>query len=89
MAATTQQIPYPQNFDLKIVVVASIPQEETKRHISTILSECHVVHHFVNVLSSAKGNYYSYCYNIDINSQEQFRHTYQMLRRLPGIRFVL
>ena len=83
------QIPYPQNFDIKIVVVSAIPMEETRRNISRIFSQCKVVHSFVDVHSSAKGSYYSYCYNIDIESQEHLRHTYDQLNNLPGIRFVL
>lgn len=53
------------------------------------MSRCKVVHSFVSVSASAKGSYYSYCYNIDIDSKEHLDHTYEMLRELPGLKFAL
>jgi putative lipoic acid-binding regulatory protein len=47
------------------------------------------VHSFVNVRSSGKGNYYSYCYNIDIESKEHLERTYAKLRTIPGLKFAL
>ena len=89
MADHTPAIVYPQNFDIKIVVVSAIPMEETRQNISAVFSQCEVVHSFVDVHASAKGTYYSYCYNIDIESQEQLELTYRLLRDLPGIRFAI
>ena len=43
----------------------------------------------LDVRSSAKGNYYSYCYNIDIESKEHLELTYKSLRSLPGLKFAL
>ena len=83
------KIEYPQNFDIKLVVAASYPQYDTKQAISRILSECKVVHNFVNVRASTKGNYLSYAYNIDIESKEQLDQTYQALTQVPGLKFAL
>ena len=83
------KIEYPQNFDIKLVVAASYPQDDTKQAISHILSECKVVHNFVNVRASTKGNYLSYAYNIDIESKEQLDQTYQALTQVPGLKFAL
>jgi putative lipoic acid-binding regulatory protein len=47
------------------------------------------VHSFVNVRSSGKGNYLSYCYNIDIESKEHLERTYALLRTIPGLKFAL
>jgi putative lipoic acid-binding regulatory protein len=47
------------------------------------------VHSFVNVRSSGKGNYLSYCYNIDIESKEHLERTYALLRNIPGLKFAL
>lgn len=89
MKSKTASVVYPQNFDIKIIVVSRIPVEETKHNISALLSQCRVVHSFVDVRSSAKGNYYSYCYNIDIESKDHLNLTYNTLRGLPGLMFAI
>ena len=83
------KVTYPQNFDIKLIIAAEIPQEEAKQNISKALSEGKTVHSFVNVRSSGKGNYLSYCYNIDIESKEHLEHTYALLRTIPGLKFAL
>ena len=80
---------YPQNFDIKLIVSAEISIEESKRNISQALSESRTVHSFVNVRSSGKGNYLSYCYNIDIESKEHLERTYALLKTIPGLKFAL
>jgi putative lipoic acid-binding regulatory protein len=89
MIQEKNQVVYPQNFDIKMVFVSSIPMEETKKNIHAVFQKCQVVHTFVDVRSSAKGNYYSYCYNIDIESKEHLELTYKSLRSLPGLKFAL
>ena len=89
MTAPKEKIFYPQNFDIKLIISATIPVEESKRNISHALTESKTVHSFVNVRSSDKGNYLSYCYNIDIESKEHLERTYALLRTIPGLKFAL
>lgn len=89
MSDTQQQVIYPQNFDIKLIIAAEIPNEEAKRNISQALSESKTVHSFVNIRSSGKGNYLSYCYNIDIESKEHLEKTYALLKQIPGLKFAL
>jgi putative lipoic acid-binding regulatory protein len=89
MTEPQEKVNYPQNFDIKLIIAAEIPQEEAKRNISKALSESKTVHSFVNVRSSGKGNYLSYCYNIDIESKEHLERTYALLRTIPGLKFAL
>ena len=89
MLSEQKDIVYPQNFDIKLIIAAEIPQEEAKQHISHALNESQTVHSFVNVRSSNKGNYLSYCYNIDIESKEHLERTYALLRTIPGLKFAL
>lgn len=84
-----EKVTYPQNFDIKLIIAAEIAMEEAKRNISRALSESQTVHSFVNVRSSGKGNYISYCYNIDIESKEHLERTYTLLRTIPGLKFAL
>ena len=84
-----KKVIYPQNFDIKLIIAAEIAMEEAKRNISQALSESQTVHSFVNVRSSGKGNYLSYCYNIDIESKEHLERTYALLRTIPGLKFAL
>ncbi len=85
----SDKVTYPQNFDIKLIIAAEIAMEEAKRNISQALSESQTVHSFVNVRSSGKGNYFSYCYNIDIESKEHLERTYALLRTIPGLKFAL
>ena len=91
MKMTQQQdkVVYPQNFDIKLIISAEIAMEEAKQNISRALSDSQTVHSFVNVRSSGKGNYLSYCYNIDIESKDHLERTYALLRTIPGLKFAL
>jgi len=84
-----QQVIFPQNFDIKVIVMASVPIDESKANISQVFSKCKTVHSFVSVRSSAKGNYITYTYNIDLDSQEQMNAVYDGLKQVPGIKFAL
>ena len=86
---TEEKLQFPQNFDIKLIISAEFPIEEAKRNISQTLSESKTIHSFVNVRSSGKGNYISYCYNIDIESKEHLERTYALLKQIPGLKFAL
>jgi len=84
-----EKLHFPQHFDIKVIIETSIPIEESKRNLCQVFCECQVVHSFVNVRASTKGNYMSYCYSIEVNSEEQLKNTYQALKHVPGIKFAL
>ena len=89
MTEQTEKLIFPQNFDIKVIVAASIAIDESKAKISRVFSNCKTVHSFVSVRSSAKGSYITYTYNIDIDSQEQMNQVYDALKQVPGIKFAL
>jgi len=84
-----EKLIFPQNFDIKVIVAASVPVDESRASISQVFSKCKVVHSFVSVRSSTKGNYITYTYNIDLDSQEQMDLVYDALKQVPGIKFAL
>ena len=84
-----QEIIFPQNFDIKVILLASVPIEESKANISRVFSKCKSVHSFVSTRASTKGSYITYTYNIDLDSQEQMNAVYEGLRQVPGIKFAL
>lgn len=84
-----EKLIFPQNFDIKVIVAAVIPIEESKANISRVFSECSAVHSFVSARASAKGSYITYTYNIDIESQEQMNAVYEALKQVPEIKFAL
>ena len=84
-----EKLLFPQNFDIKVIVAAIIPIEESKANISRVFSGCKTVHHFLNARASAKGNYITYTYNIDLDSQEQMNAVYEALKQVPEIKFAL
>ncbi len=83
------ELEYPQNFDIKLIIDAQIAAKEAKMSISQALGKSQTVHSFVNMRSSGKGNYLSYCYNIDIESKEHLERTYASIRDIPGLKFAL
>ena len=89
MNENKEKLIFPQNFDIKVIVAAVIPIEESKANISRMFSECRAVHSFVSARASAKGSYITYTYNIDIESQEQMNAVYEALKQVPEIKFAL
>ncbi len=89
MSQQEEKLLFPQNFDIKVIVAATIPIEESKANISRVFSECRTVHSFVSARASAKGSYITYTYNIDLDSQEQMDAVYDALRQVPEIKFAL
>ena len=89
MTEQQEKLLFPQNFDIKVIVAACIPIEESKANISRIFSECQTVHSFANARASAKGNYITYTYNIDLDSQAQMNAVYDSLKNVPEIKFAL
>ena len=84
-----EKLIFPQNFDIKVIVEASFPIEESKASISQVFSECKAVHSFVSTRASAKGSYITYTYNIDLDSLEQMNAVYEGLKHIPGIKLAL
>lgn len=84
-----REIPFPQSFDLKLIVEAAYPEEQTKDSIALSLARCGVEHSFVNVLASSKGRYLSYCYHVKVDSKQQMDCLYAEVRDVPGIKFAL
>lgn len=84
-----EKLIFPQNFDIKVIVAAIVPIDESKANISRVFSECKTIHSFVSARASAKGNYITYTYNIDLDSQEQMNAVYDGLKNVPEIKFAL
>ena len=89
MTEQQEKLIFPQNFDIKVIVAASVPIEESKANISRVFSEGKAVHSFVSARASAKGSYITYTYNIDLESQEQMNAVYDGLKNVPEIKFAL
>ena len=89
MEIQQQELIFPQNFDIKVIVAASVPIEESKANISRVFSECKAVHSFVSARASTKGSYITYTYNIDLDSQDQMNAVYDGLKQIPEIKFAL
>lgn len=83
------EIPFPQSFDLKLIVEAGYPEEQTKEAIGLALARSGVEYRFVNILASTKGRYLSYAYHVTVDSKQQMDCLYAEVRDVPGIRFAL
>jgi len=83
------EIPFPQSFDLKLIVEAAIPISDTKDAIELALARSGVDYAFVNTLASTKGRYLSYAYHVTVDSKQQMECVYAEVRDVPGIKFAL
>ena len=86
---TEEKIRFPQNFDIMVIVSATVPLEESKKNISRAFSTCKAIHSFVSTRASSRGSYLTYTYNIDIENQEQMNAVYDALKDVSGIKFAL
>ncbi len=86
---TEEKIRFPQNFDIMVIVSATVPLEESKKNISRAFSTCKAIHSFVSTRASSKGSYITYTYNVDIESHEQMNAVYDVLKNVSGIKFAL
>ena len=84
-----REIPFPQSFDLKLIVEASIPIQETKDSIELALTRCGVENRFINTLASTKGRYLSYAYRVKVDSKQQLDCLYAEVANVKGIKFAL
>lgn len=83
------QIPFPQSFDMKLIVVADIPTEQTKDAIELALARSGVEYRFVSVLASSRGRYLSYAYHVTVDSMQQMECMYAEVRDVEGLKFTL
>ena len=89
MSEEKEKLLFPQNFDIKVIVAATVPIDESKANIGRVFTECRTVHSFVSARASAKGNYITYTYNIDLDSQEQMNAVYDGLKNVSEIKFAI
>ena len=85
----TQQLQFPQHIDLKIIIDAAITIDDSKTNIASTFDNCKTEYRFVSVRASVKGNYYSFTYNIRLESKPQMDLVYSALKAIPGLKFAL
>ncbi len=83
------EIIFPQSFNLKLIVEASIPIAESKKSIELALARCGVENSFINTLASSKGRYLSYAYHVIVDSKQQLESLYAKVAEVKGVKFAL
>lgn len=84
-----QSVNYPVTFDLKAIIEASIPMEESIRSMEKIFKTNGVPFSNWRQKESSGGKYISYTVSIDIASQQLLEKVYKELKTVPGLKFAL
>ena len=84
-----QSVNYPVSFDLKAIIDASIPMEESIRAMEKIFTANKVPFANWRQKESSGGKYISYTVSIDMASQQLLEKVYSELKSVPGLKFAL
>lgn len=84
-----EKVKYPVNFELKVIMDISSPDETNKSAIMDALAEIDVPCEFKGQKGSSTGKYISYTIQVNIADEELMKKMYARLREIPGIKMAL
>lgn len=84
-----ENLRFPINFDLKVIMVSRGDDEEKRNKLKALLERLSIPHREWRSKKSSKGNYISISINVTINSRYVFDSLYADLRKLEGIKFAI
>lgn len=80
---------FPQIMDIKVIVDNQHPEQQSRAHLKTLLSQLEIPNTNWRSRKSTGGNYISYTVKITLNSETTMKKMYADLKTLPGIRMAL
>lgn len=84
-----EKINFPVDFDLKVILDATISDEEHKANITKILAELYIPHFKWKMKFSEKARFISITIRVHLSSHEQMQSLYSKLREVPGMKYAL
>ena len=84
-----QSVKYPVKFDLKAIIDAAIPAEDSIKALEKVLSDNGVPFSDWRQKESSGGKYLSYTVSVDIANQQMLEKLYKDLKTVPGLKFAL
>ncbi len=84
-----EQLKFPVNFHLKVILDATIPDHVNRKEVEKVLDDLQIRHNSWKDKLSQQGRYISFTVNVDIVSSEQLHEMYDRLKDIPGVKFAL
>ena len=84
-----ERISFPVDFDLKVIMDATIPEDTNAANIADLLQRLEIRNTFRKKMLSEKGRYMSFTFHVTIETYEMLKALYNELRTLPGIKFAV
>ncbi len=88
-ADNTENLRFPVNFDLKVIMISRGDDEENRVKLRALLDRLSILYREWRSKKSSKGNYISISINVTISSRYIFDSLYADLRKLEGIKFAI
>ena len=85
----SERISFPVTFELKVIMQATIPEEENRRNIESVLEGLEIPHQGLRRRLSMKGRYMSFTYRVTITRHPVLKKLYDDLKSIPGIKFAV
>lgn len=87
--AAHEKIRFPVDFDLKVILDATISDEEHKANITRVLADLYIPHFKWKLKFSEKARFISITIRIHLVSYEQMQSLYTRLREIPGVKYAI
>jgi len=84
-----EKIKFPVKYDLKVIIDATIPQEESKIALSNALKEIKVPFKFKTERLSKTSKYISFTISVNIENQEIMKKMYAELNKVSGFKMAI
>jgi putative lipoic acid-binding regulatory protein len=85
----SEQISFPVTFNLKIIMDATIPEQQNIKSIEEVLDGLEIPNKSMGRRLSSSGRYMSFTYEVMIQEHPVLKALYEKLKSLPGIKFAV
>lgn len=83
------EIEFPINFDIKIIMFSMTGEDRNNKIIDEIMSHFEIKYSHKGKKYSSNGKYISYTVNITVKDKPQMEALYQKLKEIPEIKYAL
>lgn len=84
-----ERIEFPVDFDLKVILDATMPDTEHTSNITKILNDLQIPHSQWRKKFSLRARYISFTIGVRLSSYAQMQSLYLGLREVPGVKYAL
>jgi putative lipoic acid-binding regulatory protein len=85
----SERISFPVNFELKVIMDATIPENENKANIEALLQRLEIKCKYLRKRLSKNGRYMGFTYTVTLEDHKKLKALYDELKALPGLKFAV